>query len=103
MFGPALLVSPVTQPGVTARDVYLPPAGFPYMRPWLPSTWYDFWTGKSVNGNQRIEAPAPIDRIPLYVKAGSILPMGPEIEYAGEKPDAPIALRIYRRDNVPFS
>ena len=86
MFGPAILVSPVTQQGVTGRDVYLPPAG----------KWYDFWTGKSLNGDQRIDAAAPLDRIPLYVRAGSILLMGPEIEYAGQKPDAPIELRIYR-------
>jgi len=86
MFGPALLVSPVTQEGTTGREVYLPPA----------AKWYDFWTGKSIPGDQRISAPAPLNRIPLYVRAGSILPMGPEIEYAGQKPDAPIELRIYR-------
>ncbi|HTZ89291.1 MAG TPA: DUF5110 domain-containing protein, partial [Alloacidobacterium sp.] len=56
----------------------------------------DFWTGKSMNGDERFDAPAPLDRIPLYIRAGSIIPMGPEIEYAGEKPDAPIELRIYR-------
>ena len=86
MFGPSILVSPVSQQGATERYVYLPPA----------ARWYDFWTGKSVNGDQRLDASAPLDRIPLYVKAGSILPMGPEVEYAQQKPDAPIELRIYR-------
>ena len=86
MFGPAILVSPVTLEGATERYVYLPPA----------ARWYDFWTGKSMNGDERFDAPAPLDRIPLYIRAGSIIPMGPEIEYAGEKPDAPIELRIYR-------
>jgi alpha-D-xyloside xylohydrolase len=86
MFGPAILVSPVTDQGATERDVYLPPA----------ARWYDFWTGKAMDGNQRLPAAAPLDRIPLYVKAGSILPMGPEIEYAQQKPDAPIELRVYR-------
>jgi alpha-D-xyloside xylohydrolase len=92
MFGPAILVSPVTEQGATARYVYLP-----------PPHWYDFWTGDTLSGDQRFNAPAPIDRIPLYVRAGSILPMGPEIEYAAEKPDAPIELRIYPGDNGHFT
>jgi alpha-D-xyloside xylohydrolase len=93
MFGPAILVSPVTQQDATERSVYLPPA----------SRWYDFWTGKTLNGDERINAAAPLDRIPLYVKAGSILPMGPEIEYARQKPDAPITLRIYRGESGHFT
>jgi alpha-D-xyloside xylohydrolase len=86
MFGPSILVSPVTQQGATERYLYLPPA----------ARWYDFWTGRPTEGNQRFDAAAPLDRIPLYIKAGSILPLGPEVEYAGEKPDAPTELRIYR-------
>ncbi|MFZ0662835.1 MAG: TIM-barrel domain-containing protein [Acidobacteriaceae bacterium] len=86
MFGPAILVSPVTQQGATERSVYLPPA----------AGWYDFWTGKTLKGDQRMQAAAPLDRIPLYVRAGSIVPMGPEIEWARQKPDGPIDLRVYR-------
>lgn len=86
MFGPAILVSPVTQEGAKERYLYLPPA----------PRWYDFWTGKEMQGDQRFDSEAPINRIPLYIKAGSILPLGPEVEYAGEKPGAPIELRIYR-------
>jgi len=86
MFGPALLVSPVTGEGQTVRRVYLPAA----------RCWYDFWTGERMKGEETVDAATPIDRIPLYVRAGSIVPMGPEREYAGEKPDAPIELRIYR-------
>jgi len=86
MFGPSILVNPVTTEDATERYVYLPPA----------AKWYDFWTGKSMAGDERFDAAAPLDRIPLYVKAGSIVPMGPEIEYASEKPDAPIELRVYR-------
>jgi len=85
MFGPALLVSPVLQPDASRRTLYLPDA----------PTWYDFWTGQSQNGSREIEVEAPLDRIPLYVRAGSILPLGPEIEYADEKPAGPIELRIY--------
>ncbi len=84
MFGPALLVSPVTEEGATTRSVYLPPA----------AGWYDFWTGEKLAADQKIEARAPLDVIPLYVKAGSILPMGPEIEYAEEDAD-PLEIRIY--------
>lgn len=86
MFGPSILVSPVTQEGATSRWLYLPPA----------AGWYDFWSGKRVSGDQRLEVSAPLDRIPLFIKAGSILPMRPEIEYADEDPAAPIELRVYR-------
>ena len=97
MFGPALMVCPVTEPmyyapGSTplegtakSRSVYLP-AG---------CDWYDFWTGKRYTGGQTIEADAPLDILPLFVKAGSILPMGPKVQYADESPDAAYELRVY--------
>jgi alpha-D-xyloside xylohydrolase len=66
MFGPALLVAPVTEQGQTSRPVYLP-AG---------TDWYDWWTGQKLTGGQTVNAAAPIDRIPLYVRAGSIVPIG---------------------------
>jgi alpha-D-xyloside xylohydrolase len=93
MFGPALLVSPVTDESATKRRVYLPPA----------AGWYDFWTGAKLDGDQQIEADAPLDRIPLYVKAGSIVPLGPEVEYATQSPDAPITLRVYRGADADFT
>ena len=67
MFGPAIMVNPVLKADATRRNVYLPAA----------AAWYDFWTGKSQTGGQEIEADSPLDRIPLFVRAGSILPMGP--------------------------
>ena len=85
MFGPALMVNPVLEAGATTRRVYLP----------KDTTWYDFWTGEKLTGGKHIEAAAPLDRIPLYARAGSILPLGPEEEYADEKPNGPIELRIY--------
>jgi alpha-D-xyloside xylohydrolase len=85
MFGPSILVSPVLKENATHRSVYLPTA----------PAWYDFWSGTSLSGSRDIEAEAPIDRIPLYVPAGSIIPLGPDIEYAAEKPAGPIELRIY--------
>ncbi len=84
MFGPAILVSPVTTQGATSRSVYLPKA-----------LWYDFWTGDKMDGDKRIEADAPLSKLPLYVRAGSIIPMGPAMEWSTEKPADPIELRIY--------
>jgi len=86
MFGPALLVNPVLRANATSRRIYLPAA----------AAWYDFWTGESVRGSQEIEAEAPLERLPLYVRAGSIIPLGPEIEYAAQDPEGPLELRIYR-------
>ena len=84
LFGPAILVNPVTEPGADSRHLYLP-----------KTTWYNFWTGSSVAGGRAIDAPAPIDRVPLFIRAGSILPLGPDIEYAAEKAADPIELRVY--------
>lgn len=84
MFGQSLLVSPVTSAGATSRSVYLP-AGSP---------WFDFWTGIKQNGGQTIQASAPIEKLPLYVRAGAIIPYGPSIQYAMQSVD-PIELRVY--------
>jgi alpha-D-xyloside xylohydrolase len=92
MFGPALLVSPVTDPGSTTRRMYLPQA-----------TWYDFWTGRSSSGGKVIDTPSPLEQIPLYVRAGSILPLGPEMEWATQKAEDPIELRVYRGANGSFT
>jgi alpha-D-xyloside xylohydrolase len=94
MFGPAFLVNPVTEQlysganaskGKNTREVYLPKG----------ANWYDFWTGKQINGGITLAAAAPINTIPLYIKAGSIIPMGPLMEYATERPADNIELRIY--------
>jgi alpha-D-xyloside xylohydrolase len=74
-----------------ARKLYLPKA-----------TWYDFWTGQTLAGGKTIIALAPIDILPLYIKAGSIIPMGPVVEYATEKTNQPIELRIYPGANGEF-
>src|SRR5262249_53289400 len=65
--------------------------------------WYDFWTGVSLQGGRAINAPAPIERLPLYVKAGSILPLGPDIEYAAEKAADPLEIRVYAGANGSFT
>ena len=75
MYGPAFLVNPVTEPDATTRRLYLPQA-----------KWYDFWTGSAVAGGKTIDASAPLDRLPLYVRAGSILPLGPDEEWSTKSP-----------------
>ncbi len=92
MFGPSILVSPVLAADASHRTLYLPES----------AAWYDFWSGASQKGGREIDANAPLDRIPLYVRAGSILPLGPEIQYADEKPAGPIELRIYRGADGKF-
>ena len=74
MFGPAFLVAPVTEQGATSRAVYLP-EGF---------DWYNYWTKERLHGGQTIQVSAPIDRLPLFVRAGSIVPIGAPIESTKE-------------------
>jgi len=104
MLGPALLVNPVTRPmyygknsevleGTTkTRPVYLP-AG---------PGWYDFWTGKFYVGGQTIDADAPIEILPLFVRSGSILPIGPELQYADQPSSEPLELRVYAGQDGAF-
>jgi alpha-D-xyloside xylohydrolase len=101
MFGPSILVNPVTARMYSLpdskkikkeRNVYLPKS----------AGWYDFWTGKMIPGGQTIEAAAPIETIPLYIKAGSIVPMGPYLQYATEKVADPVELRIYPGADASF-
>jgi alpha-D-xyloside xylohydrolase len=93
LFGPALLVNPVTEPKARSRPVYLPAA----------SGWYDFWTGAALAGGQTIEAPAPYDSIPLYARAGAIIPFGPELHYTSEKAADPITLFVYAGADGSFT
>ncbi|MGH7994162.1 MAG: TIM-barrel domain-containing protein, partial [Limisphaerales bacterium] len=75
----------IVEPRPATRPVYLP-AG---------TQWVDFWTGQTLPGGQTIAADAPIDKIPLLIRAGSIIPLGPFIQYAAEKPADPVELRVY--------
>lgn len=85
MFGSAIMVSPVTSYRANSRSVYLPSG----------TTWYDFWTGAASDGGTTITAAAGIMSMPLHVPAGSIIPMGPMIEYVTQKQADTIELRIY--------
>ncbi|HXU01146.1 MAG TPA: TIM-barrel domain-containing protein [Polyangia bacterium] len=92
MFGPALLISPVTAYKLRERDVFLPPT---------EGGWYDFWTGGHHPSPGR-HAPAPLDQIPVHVRAGSIIPFGPELQYTDEKPADPITLFVYAGRDAAF-
>jgi alpha-D-xyloside xylohydrolase len=92
LFGPAFLVSPVYEFEARSRKVYLP-AG---------TRWYDFYSGAAHEGGRKIDADAPLARMPLFVKAGSIVPVGPAVQHTAEKLDAPITLYVYRGANGSF-
>jgi len=93
MFGPSLLINPVTEYKARKRNIYLPEG----------SGWYEFKSGKYYEGGQTIEADAPYTDIPVFVKAGSIIPAGPEIQYTGEKPADPVRLFVYTGSNGSFT
>lgn len=94
LFGPALLVAPVTEYKARQRPIYLPAT---------EGGWYDFWTGRQHAGGQAITAEAPYDQIPLFVRAGSILPFGPDREYTTEKAADPTTVIVYAGANGQFS
>lgn len=92
MLGPALLVAPVVEQGATSREVYLP-AG---------TDWYDWWTGKRLKGGQTITAEAPIETIPVFVRAGSIVPLGAPVESTHQK-QAIEKVRVYAGADGDFT
>jgi|WetSurMetagenome_2_1015567.scaffolds.fasta_scaffold00004_124 alpha-D-xyloside xylohydrolase len=93
MFGPSVMVAPVYKYKARTRNVYLP----------LPNGWYDLYTGKYFTGGQKLEAEAPYERMPLFIREGSIIPVGPEIEFTDQKPADPITLWVYTGRNCSFT
>jgi alpha-glucosidase len=87
LFGEHLLVAPVVEAGRTERSLRLP-AG----------TWYDFWTGRRYEGSRNITVPAPLDRIPVLVRAGAVLPTRQVVQYTDEAPIDPLTLTVYPAD-----
>ena len=92
MLGPAFLVAPVTEQGATSRRVYLP-AG---------ADWYNFWTSERVKGGQTIDVSAPIETIPLFVRAGSIIPLGSPVE-STHQAQAIEKIRVYPGADADFT
>ena len=93
MFGKNFLVAPIVEDGVIGRNVYLPQG----------DRWIDFWSGYTFEGGEQPFKVAPMDILPLYVRAGSILPWGPEVQYSSEKKWDNLELRIYPGANGSFT
>jgi alpha-D-xyloside xylohydrolase len=105
LYGPALMVCPVTKPMYYEKDS-MPIEGVEKTRAvYLPkgAGWYDFWTGQFYAGGQTIRAAAPLDILPVFVRAGSILPIGPDIQYANQPTNEPVELRIYPGEDCRFT
>jgi alpha-glucosidase len=88
MFGDDLLIAPVLQPHQAKREVRLP-----------KGEWYDYWTGRGYRGNESVTAEAPIDRIPIFVKSGAILPTQQLLQYSDQAPIDPLTLTFYPADS----
>jgi len=93
MFGPSLLVAPVYKYRARSREVYFP----------VSCGWYDFYSGKYIRGGKRLNVSAPYERMPLFIKEGSIIPFGPEIQYTCEKPANPLTLYVYTGRDCAFT
>jgi len=93
LFGPSLLVAPVTEAEATSKSVYLPRG----------ASWVNFWTGEKFAGGSTVSVSAPVDQIPLFARAGAIVPLGPVVQFAGEKPADPLELRVYRGADGAFT
>jgi alpha-glucosidase (family GH31 glycosyl hydrolase) len=92
LWGRNLLIAPVVKPGVTERRVYLP-----------SGDWYDWWTAEKITGGREITRPVDLKTMPLYVRAGTILPIDPLRQFTNEKVSEPITLRIYRGADGEFT
>ena len=93
MFGPSLLINPVYKYKQRSRELYLPKC----------AGWYDLYSGTFYTGGQKINAYAPYEKMPVFVKAGSIIPLGPELQYTSEKPADTITLNIYTGADASFN
>jgi alpha-glucosidase (family GH31 glycosyl hydrolase) len=91
LWGRDVLVAPVTERGATSRELYLP-----------RGLWYDYWTEAKVEGAREISRAVDLTTMPLYVRAGAIIPMGPVKQYTAEKVDGPLALVVYPGANGEF-
>ncbi|MEH0551086.1 glycoside hydrolase family 31 protein [Streptomyces sp. B21-101] len=97
MIGPALMICPVTEPLFYGPDSTPLTATTPTRSVYLPAgcDWYDFWTGECHEGGQTIDAAAPLERLPIFVRAGSILPLGPIVQHAEQSAGVPLEVRVY--------
>jgi alpha-glucosidase (family GH31 glycosyl hydrolase) len=92
LYGRDILVTPVVEKGATSRTLYLP-----------TGIWYDFWTKERISGGREISRNVDLETIPLYVRAGAVLPMGPVKQYTDEKVDGPLHLWVHPGTDGAFS
>ncbi|HEY9695675.1 MAG TPA: TIM-barrel domain-containing protein [Trichocoleus sp.] len=85
MLGSAMMAAPIVQPGKTCRAVYLP-----------DGVWYDWWTGKPYQGSTHILADAPLEKMPLYIRAGSIIPLAPVMQFVDQSPLAELRFKVWQ-------
>jgi alpha-glucosidase (family GH31 glycosyl hydrolase) len=90
-FGPAFLAAPVVEPRARRREVYLP-----------RGTWYDFWTDRRWAGGRTVDVEAPLDTLPLFVRGGSLIPMGPDVLFADQRPLDEVTLHVYPGRDAAF-
>jgi alpha-glucosidase (family GH31 glycosyl hydrolase) len=91
LWGRSILVAPVVEKGATSRKVYLPRGG-----------WYDFWTGERIEGGREIDREVDLETMPVYVRAGSIVPLGPVKQYTAEQVDEPHTITVYPGTDASF-
>jgi len=91
LWGRNILVAPIVEKGATTRKVYLPQGG-----------WYDFWTNEKLKGGEEISREVDLGTIPLFVRAGSLLPLGPVKQYVREKVDEPLSVTVYPGRDASF-
>jgi len=91
LWGPSLLVAPIVDKGARIKEIYLP-----------SDTWFDFWTGQPIEGGRVISREVDLETMPLYVRAGSILPVGPVKRYVDENVEEPLSIRIYPGSDAAF-
>lgn len=93
LFGPSIMAAPVTAFEARSRQVYLPEG----------SDWFDALSGKPFKGGQTVTAAAPRERMPLFVRAGAIIPAGPDVQWSGENPQGPLTLHVFAGANGRFT
>ncbi|EOR93918.1 Alpha-xylosidase [Arcticibacter svalbardensis MN12-7] len=91
-FGESMLICPITEYNVRNKEVYLP-----------KGEWFDFWTGTKIPSGAKVNAITPLNQLPVYVKSGSIIPMGPKVQYANEPTKEPLLIKIYSGKNAEYT
>jgi alpha-glucosidase (family GH31 glycosyl hydrolase) len=91
LLGPSLLVAPVFEKGAKSRNIYLP-----------KGSWFDFWTGERIDGGREVSRAVDLETLPLYVRAGSIMPLGPVKQYAQQQVEDPLSISVYPGGDADF-